>query len=450
MRLRQIRVVNICVIFIGTLLLAVIAGSTRLIPFDLGYGREPPDTTPALNIDLNHFPQESVLDNPECRMTVHSGAEGGTALIVLPSLDGARFATLDANGLLNKGRLPFRPQWFGVARRGDGSVLTAFRDITYVLLDDGSTKRRGFARVNLDGQSILTHDMVWDLEVAPDGSSYYFVEPVQGETSQMVIHNLDLDIRRTYFLGTLYYAPPSSHGYYSSHYSQDRSEIMFFPDYEGVGEHRFLPTDNSRDDWRVIDVSNIDHLVGAAFTSSEAGFFVTFNQKHEGARLFRRDFDWQGTQWRMLERWSIPLPESAMFTYPIQFSQDGSMLLIRGEEILLIDTDSGEVRFRFPARDKQAQLSRLAHLHGPEATEADIGTVRGAMFRGDQLWISRAFEGPKGWIDARRVWDVFELKDIAVDAGPNYRVDDEPSWACASARVGEPGLEVVGGRLVYR
>ena len=72
------------------------------------------------------------------------------------------------------------------------------------------------------------------------------------------------------------------------------------------------------------------------------------------------------------------------------------------------------------------------------------------MFRGDQLWISRAFEGPKGWIDARRVWDVFELKDIAVDAGPNYRVDDEPPWACASARVGEPGLEVVGGRLVYR
>ena len=47
----------------------------------------------------------------------------------------------------------------------------------------------------------------------------------------------------------------------------------------------------------------------------------------------------------MLERWSIPLPESAMFTYPIQFSQDGSMLLIRGEEILLIDTDSGRGAF---------------------------------------------------------------------------------------------------------
>ena len=238
----------------GLLPLAVIAGLTRLCPLNLECGGHVPDTppivdvhansqeraqtartrraaqfkTPALSIDSSHFPQESVFGNPNCRMTVHSGAEGGIAPIVLPGSDGARFATLDANGLAHKGDLPFQPEWFSVVRRADGSVLTAFTDITYMLLDDGSSERRGFAQVFLDGQPLLEHDMVWDLQVAPDGSSFYFVESVQGDTSQMVIHNLDLDLKRKYFLDTLYYAPPSSHRYYSGYYSLDRSPQLIF------------------------------------------------------------------------------------------------------------------------------------------------------------------------------------------------------------------------------
>ncbi len=397
---------------------------------------------------LGHFFPERVLGNPKCRMRIHSARRGDTALVVLPTSTGARFAALDSDGPMYTCELPFRPRGFSVVRRRDGSVLMAFADINYALLDDGSTERSGFARVCLDGQSILVHDMVWDLEIAPDGSSYFFVEPLEGETSQMVIHNLDLDLERKHFLDNLYNAPPSSHRYYSTRYSKNNSEIMFFPDYEGVGEHRFLLTGASGG-WRRVDVSDIENLYTATFTSSEAGFFVTDDRGEMRSQLFRRDFEWESSEWQSVDRWSITLPESVGFNFPMQFSRDGSKLLAHGEEMILIDTDNGEVLFRFPMRDKSAQLSRLVHILGPDATEADVGTAVSPWFRGEQLWLLRRFGGPGGRTNLRRVHDVFDLTKISIDAGPDYRVPYNPPRGCAPVGPGQPGLRVVGGRLVY-
>ena len=396
---------------------------------------------------LKHFVPERVLGNPECRMTVYPSVLGDTAVVVLPTEDGARFAVLDAGGPLFAGELPFRPRRFQVVRRRDGSVLTAFTDTSHLLLDDRSTERRGFARVHLDRQPILVHDMVSDLELAPDGSSYFFVEPLAADTSQMVIHNLDLGLERTHFLDTLYYSPPSSHRYYSGYYSRDNSEIMFFPDYEGVGKHRFLPTGPSGG-WRIVDVTDIEGLQTAAFTSSEAGFFLTYDQEEMRGEVFRRDFEWDGPAWQSVDRWSVTLPESVGFNLPMQFSSDGSMLLAHGKEMRLIDTDDGEVLFRFPLRDKSAQLSRLAHILGPDATEADVGNGEWPFFRGEQLLLPREFEGAEGG-KARRVYDVFDLAEMSINAGPDVRVADNRE-VCAPSERGQPGLREEGGRLVYR
>ena len=397
--------------------------------------------------DLEHFSPERVLGNPECRMTVYPSVLGDTAVVVLPTESGARFAALDSDGLLFIGELPFRPRRFQVVRRRDGSVLTAFTDTSHLLLDDRSTERRGLAWVYLDRQPILVHDVVSDLELAPDGSSYFFVEPLAADTSQMVIHHLDLGLERTHFLDTLYYSPPSSHRYYSGYYSRDNSEIMFFPDYEGVGKHRFLPTGPSGG-WRIIDVTDIETLATAAFTSSEAGFFLTYDSEEMRGELFRRDFEWDGPTWQSVDRWSVTLPGTVGFNLPMQFSRDGSMLLAHGKEMLLIDTDNGEALFRFPMRDKSAQLSRLVHILGPDATEADVGNGEWPFFRGEQLLLPREFEGAEGG-KPRRFYDVFDLAEISINAGPDFRVADNRE-VCAPSERGQPGLREEGGRLVYR
>ena len=124
------------------------------------------------------------------------------------------------------------------------------------------------------------------------------------------------------------------------------------------------------------------------------------------------------------------------------------MLLAHGKEMRLIDTDDGEVLFRFPMRDKSAQLSRLAHILGPDATEADVGNGEWPFFRGEQLLLPREFEGAEGG-KTRRFYDVFDLAEISINAGPDFRVADNRE-VCAPRERGQPGLREKGGRLVYR
>ena len=127
------------------------------------------------------------------------------------------------------------------------------------------------------------------------------------------------------------------------------------------------------------------------------------------------------------------------------------MLLSGAKELLLIDTDTGEVRARFPMREPL--LERLARLLHPAAPDSEVGSVWGAEFRGEQLWIQRQFEWSlrrMGRAASRRVWDVYELKNIAENAGPDYRVKAHPYWSCAPAEGGLPGLRDENGRLVYR
>ena len=122
----------------------------------------------------------------------------------------------------------------------------------------------------------------------------------------------------------------------------------------------------------------------------------------------------------------------------MQFSHDGSMLLAHGKEMRLIDTDDGEVLFRFPMRDKSAQLSRLVHILGPDATEADVGNGEWPFFRGEQLLLPREFEGAEGG-KTRRFYDVFDLAEIPIKAGPDFRVADNPE-VCAPQRAWAAGV----------
>ena len=473
-RVRAFLLTFITFIVLGVLAVVAIIGLGKLSHFDQAPNQSPRSTAPGFDSqsrpeatpqtqpspsraaefetttstsNLKHFSPERVLGNPECRMTVYPSVLGDTAVVVLPAEDGARFAAIDSNGPLFAGELPFRPRRFQVVRRRDGSVLTAFTDIYHALLDDGSAERRGFADVHLDRKPMLFHDIVRDLQLAPDGSSFFFVVALEGDTSQVALRNLDLDLEGTYFLDTLYFSPPSSHRSYSAYYSRDASEIMLVPGYEGVGKHHFLST-GPIGRGRTIDVADIEGLQTVAFTSSEAGFFLTHDWEEKRSELIRRDFQWEGSDWQSVERWSTTMPEGVGFDPPMQFSRDGSMLLAHGEQTLLIDTDDGEVVFRFPTRDKTAQLSRLRHILGPDATEADVGNGEWPFFRGEQLLLPREFEGAEGG-KARRVYDVFDLAEMSINAGPDVRVADNRE-VCAPSERGQPGLREEGGRLVYR
>lgn len=197
---------------------------------------------------------------------------------LLRTEDRARFAALDSGGVLYAGELPSRRiRFLDVARRHDDSVLTAFLDYPDPDLGDGASEEVRTARVFLDGQPILVRDTVRDLTLTPDGSSYFFVERLPNETSQLVIHNLDLGFAQTWFPGKMYDPPAGSHRPYWSRYSEGPSEIIFELSRGYEGDHLFLPADGSRRGWRRIDVCDFPFGTRIHLPSSETGYYELKN-----------------------------------------------------------------------------------------------------------------------------------------------------------------------------
>ena len=72
----------------------------------------------------------------------------------------------------------------------------------------------------------------------------------------------------------------------------------------------------------------------------------------------------------------------------------------------------------------------------------------GLSFAASSYCFPREFEGAEGG-KPRRFYDVFDLAEMSINAGPDFRVADNRE-VCAPSERGQPGLREEGGRLVYR
>ena len=52
-----------------------------------------------------------------------------------------------------------------------------------------------------DGELVYENDKAWRFGVAPDGSSFYVIEPLAGEASRLVVRSLDAGEEHHYDLG---------------------------------------------------------------------------------------------------------------------------------------------------------------------------------------------------------------------------------------------------------
>ena len=135
---------------------------------------------PALQPGVGFTPEE-LIDNPNCDFTVGLGDAAGTAVYVLSDGPGARFAVLDGEGTVFGDELPFDPNHYRLGRRADGSVVVALADLRLNSKEFRPDDSPEPIRVYRDGQVIFEHDKVWQFGVAPDGSSFYVVEPLAGQ-----------------------------------------------------------------------------------------------------------------------------------------------------------------------------------------------------------------------------------------------------------------------------
>lgn len=394
------------------------------------------------------FHPERVIGNPDCRLDVSRD----TGVVLLPDGEGARFAAVNADGILHSGRLGFRPARFDVVKRRDGTLLTAFGDLERTEPGRPGHEALWPVSVYVDGQPVYEHDDTWRFEIAPDGSSYYVVEPLAGDTSRLRIRNLDEGSERTYDIGGLASSYPSGAVSHVDWYTQDFSEVHFYPTHDGVGWHHFYPVGGERReprsilvDWKVPEGE--PRTDSALFLSSEVGF-MAYSNSMDGFTLMRIEQDWSAAGRAAVPVWERYLERPGALPYSMSVSRDGSLLLVVGWVVRLIDTATGETRFAMPTVDKEAQLARLRGVLGTDAGVEMVGTVTLEEFIGGELYIGRRFTLERNGFEGRAV-DVYDLDGIEIDSAPTKRISYPANTPPCSPQAVHQRLRGRDGRLVF-
>ena len=437
------------------------------------------DSEPAAS-SMTALSDEGLIDDPDCRFRAGSGQASGTVLFVLQGLNEGRFLVRDKAATLFGDDLPFHPQLYAIGKRADGSVLAVLGDMRIHDRESQAPQLHGHARVYLDGQIIYEHEQLWNFGVASDGSSFYVVEPLAGETSRLVLRNLDsgeehhfdLGRRMTYF---------DNHGRpYGVYYSSSLSEVVFAPDQEMEnsprGTYWFYANDGSGP--RVVNILSVDlpapsdHSLGNVdpgqvrdepilhggvlrahsdrvhFVSSELAYHLVdysrdgngmFGVRKSAYRGYGED---GGPQRRDIWSWKM----RGSHPHGLVVSDNGSWVAAEDRyRVWALDANTGELVFAFPTtrdlsttvpRDsnedpvvrrsyffdvyKMAALERLRNVLGPDAMVGHVGGRSGYLrLRGDWLMMDRSLgQG----LRTRYFHDVFDLSSAGIDGPALFRI----------------------------
>lgn len=417
------------------------------------------DRSPAMAVPT----PEAVLADPQCRMVVGQRTASDTALVYLPLGDGAWFAVVNTFGVVFDGTLPLVPERPAVGKRPDGTILAGFG------LEDE-------VQVVHDGSVIYEFDDVWSYDIADDGSSFFVVEPLAGDASRLVVHNLELREEHHFDLGTT--VTRTSRGLdFRLAYSMDRAEVIVQP--SGGGTSRFFPTLGGAPrevfvEHRPQGTFASDGILGmlprdlSIFATSEVSYHAhkvddeTRRQDDLRWVVVRIEHDFGSGVGSSRQVWMRNLEFFRLVS--MQLSPSGGWLLLSdpltGIEVL--DTTDGQTVFSYPPR-RDNRLTMLRHFGRP-SREAYSG-----RFVGNQLFVRRHADGKEDAED--QAWDVevFELDrfaktarkvrefEVEPDAAETERsfairtsLDPDAPTSCADHALLDRRLVVRDGRLTYQ
>lgn len=389
-----------------------------------------------------YFAAEIVLNDTECRLRTVRSETVDTAVVLMPFLHGGRFAVVDSGGIHHAGELSFWPANFEVVKRSDGSVLTGFGRLAEETKLEGSRVQQQPLRVFLDGELIYGYDDIWAFGLAPDGSSFYLVEPQADNRSQLVIRNLEEGSEHRFDLGEILDLPGGDVLSRPIYYSMDSSEVMIAPNIEGVGQHEFFPAKTGESERRRVTALKENRVLSARFASSTDGYFL-YDWSDEGSlAISRQQIQW-GDDQRMVTDWLHSLSPFYHRAQELELSPDGTFLLLNGRELALLYTSSGRRAFRVPSGEFEQDL--LGELRTEVAEEQAAQTTRG-WFVGNQLLVGQ-HQSLREIEEA--AYDVYDLEGIQLGAEPIGRIFKTSSSECAAGDHPSQGLQARDGRLTF-
>lgn len=288
---------------------------------------------------------EEVINSPDCRL-VPGVAEAQESAIVMVA--GAEeqiwFAVVDHRGVLFGDYLPFVPRSFNgvhaaLGKRSDGSTLAAVRSF-----------RQGEVIVVHDGQPVYQATDTWDFDLAPDGSTFFAIEPLAGG-SRLVVRNLDTAHEHHHDLGDS--LPPAGWrgGVLYGWYAASHAEVIVNANGMEGGTYRFYPVDGGPAREVRFDVNEgIDNI--DIFRSSELSYHGRV-AKNNSLEVFKaeRQFDADGRVSRTAEVWSrnYPAQEFGGVLTPPLVSDDGAWVVFGLETGgMVLNADTGKTVINVP------------------------------------------------------------------------------------------------------
>jgi hypothetical protein len=419
---------------------------------------------------------ERMILNANCKMLGGSGPASDVAVVTSMNDVGATFAVLDESGQLISDKLNFHPHHFRIGRRSDGSVLVGFGDLR---LNSGvfrSPDTDEPVRIYHDENIVYESSKVMDFDVAPDGSSFFALEPSPGGASRLVVRHIDSGTQKEIELGTKF---SSSNDYepggHTPFYSLDNSEIMFTPthmDAMGVGEYWIYPVGDGRS--RKVTVQD---SWAAVLTSSENGYFVDRPDELSAEEAGKV---WQVTRRRIdaasgsvEDLWTQRIHIERHYG-GLTLSSNGRWLGMMGWDYKVFDTETGETIFTYPlAGNPTEKLARLAPVLPDGASISDMGRNGHVRFIGDSLVVFRIYGdtsscSPKHGEEYdevkrrecirdlrlqdkyRTYFDVYDMNTIELESSPSYTTEVFEESTCMPALNSWSGLVDIDGQLAYR
>jgi len=420
---------------------------------------------------------EEVIDQPgpECGLHAGDGAASGTAVVVMPPRaggygSGARFSTVGSAGVLYSGTLPFFPFQVHLGKTDSGDVITGFGGIPMVMPKTTGLPLLGNGQplqIYRDGQLIYEKEDIWLFDVANDGSSFFFIEPLGSDWSaRLVVVNPTQGTEAHYDLGTIFAQPQRKLPYVAA-YTASNEEVHLEPVSDGsswgLGMHYFF---SAKGKWPGRSI----HAPGSGrddyfhLVSSEEGYlFSEGADGSESLHIRKIRLDWSDL--RLVAEWHA---QGAVGTRArtVRTSADGHKLLFRTATastaerpaleddwvLYVLDAATGEPEFVLPTLNAAEQISRLSSILPTQATEEDVGRFNGAFFGDNDQLIVRRLPASDNLINrARRFYDVYDLNSVSLYGQPKFRIEGNQHSFNQCASQGFPGslYATAEGELAY-
>lgn len=440
----------------------------------LGPGGPLPPVPVAPTPSLAELTPADVMGNPDCVMRSGAGHGRDMATVFVPAEGGSRFAVIDGSGIVFGGTLPFHAVLdSSLGRRPDGSVLAGFGGV-----DPPSSTWRGWqvaaprfgprvdgVFVYQDGHVIYENRAASRFGVADDGSSFYVIESMAGDTSRLAIRNLDSGIASYHELDDL---PPINDGNAEMvRYSVDQSEVVlqpfgtFYPDRQI--QFSFFPVNGSEP--RRLSAS-YRGLGRVEFVSSNEAFSGVL---HGETTTAKTEYRYEDGNVSVDERWSRDLRVGPV-------SDDGAWLVGYGDgSAHVLDPSTGETVFvhsrttsvnrtQTSTSIRDGRLVRGHVVADPDdivrcrSKNPVVGKVQDWKPDGSTVERTIVDSTPQEACLAdlrkrglyRTVYDVYDLRTLTDGGTPkHYRIEyvEEPHCGSGDGLFGT--LEVRDDRLVY-